>query len=152
MLADKARYPAGPLSASSQEAHREASSHPPPSFPSSRYSSSRPSTPPIQRKRGDIDITAECAGCSTTLTGDNLRLWLYPFTALTGDTIRAREIIRATKPSHRPMVTAFTAVEPGQYIVSAAALRPVELDGDCQVSTGATAYPASHYPEEYAYA
>lgn len=101
----------------------------------------------------DIDITVECSGCPSVVTGDNLRLSLYPFSALTGDTIRAWEIIRAT--NHRvastTTVTAFTAVEPGQYIVSAAALRPAELDDDCRVSTGATAYPAGHFPEEYPY-
>lgn len=96
----------------------------------------------------DLEVTVECSGCPTIPHGDNLRLSLFPESAVTGDTIQAWDIKRATNHAvlSTTTVTAFTDIARGRYVVSAAALA-----SECSVSTGAIAYPAGHYPNEPPY-
>ena len=111
--------------------------------------------------RVSLEGDVVCDGCQTSAANDNLRLSLYPASAVTGEFIDAGEIMRGT--SHQLegtgtlAVTAFHGIEAGDYVIAVATPYPVELGGACRVSAAETVKPKhgatrlAPFPERYPY-
>lgn len=108
----------------------------------------------------DIEVDVICDGCQTSAANDNLRLTLYPASAVMGGEINAGTLIDARNyqiEGTGPItLTAFTNIEVGDYVISAATPYPIELGGACRTAAADTVAPKAGrgrrpFPARYPY-